>query len=72
MRCWIRQRRLERCRRDLTNPHLRQRPVHAIAARWGFTDPAHFSRIFRAAYGLSPSDYRHNAFSREQTSTPRE
>ncbi|GAB2900057.1 helix-turn-helix domain-containing protein [Streptomyces deserti] len=55
---WIRVRRLERCRRDLADPLLRSRPVRAIAARWGFTDPARFSRAFRAAYGHSPKDYR--------------
>ena len=55
---WIRDRRLDRCRHDLTDPVSRDRPTHAIAARWGFTDPAHFSRTFRAAYGLSPSTYR--------------
>jgi len=54
----IRQRRLERCRRDLRDPVLANRPVTAIAARWGFTDAAHFSRIFRAAFGNSPTGYR--------------
>ncbi|WP_461012534.1 helix-turn-helix domain-containing protein, partial [Streptomyces capparidis] len=57
----IRQRRLEHCRRDLADPALRSRPVRAIAARWGFTDPAHFSRTFRAAYGITPRDHRHTA-----------
>ncbi|WP_427130645.1 helix-turn-helix domain-containing protein [Pseudarthrobacter sp. S9] len=56
----IRQRRLERCRRDLRDPVLADRPVTAIAARWGFTDAAHFSRVFRAAYGQSPTGYRNN------------
>lgn len=55
---WIRQRRLERCRRDLLDPRSRADPVQAIARRWGFTDPAHFSRAFRAAYGAPPGDYR--------------
>ncbi|MGV9757034.1 AraC-like ligand-binding domain-containing protein [Streptomyces tricolor] len=55
---WIRHRRLERCRLDLTDPRLDARPVQAVAERWGFTDPAHFSRLFRAAYGTSPRDYR--------------
>jgi AraC-like DNA-binding protein len=54
----IRTRRLERIRRDLAAPSLRRVPVSAIAARWGITNPAHFSRLFRAAYGLSPTDYR--------------
>ncbi|MFG2563718.1 helix-turn-helix domain-containing protein [Streptomyces sp. NPDC048496] len=55
---WIRRRRLERCHRDLTDSHLRSLPVHAIAARWGFTDGANFSRAFRTAYGLSPKECR--------------
>ncbi|KRV50549.1 hypothetical protein AQ490_15885 [Wenjunlia vitaminophila] len=58
---WIRQRRLERCRRDLGDPALLERPVHAIATHWGFPNAAHFSRAFRAAYDLSPSDYRNLA-----------
>lgn len=56
---WIRQRRLDRCRHDLTDPGQRASTIHAIGARWGFTDAAHFSRVFRAAYGMSPRDYRH-------------
>jgi AraC-like DNA-binding protein len=55
---WIRERRLEQCRRDLINPHLAARPINAIAARWGFTSPAHFSQAFRNVYGLSPRQYR--------------
>jgi AraC-like DNA-binding protein len=54
----IRERRLERARRDLLDPALAARPVSAIAARWGLTNPAHFSRAFRAAYGASPAEYR--------------
>ncbi|MCF0096987.1 helix-turn-helix domain-containing protein [Micromonospora sp. MH99] len=62
----IRAKRLERCRRDLGNPlHLRH-PVHVIAARWGFTDKAHFSRLFRAHYGRSPQAYRMAMLRREQ------
>ena len=55
---WIRTRRLEQCRRDLLDPMLADRPVAAIAARWGFVDAAHFSRAFKTAYGVSPSEYR--------------
>jgi AraC-like DNA-binding protein len=54
----IRRRRLERCRRDLLDPALRSQPVSAIGARWGLADAAHFSRLFRAAYGLPPAEYR--------------
>lgn len=55
---WIRTRRLEQCRRDLLDPMLADRPVAAIAARWGFVDAAHFSRAFKAAFSVSPSEYR--------------
>jgi AraC-like DNA-binding protein len=58
---WIRELRLERCRRDLADPLLRGRPVHLVAARWGFTDAAHFSHVFRSAYGLGPKAYREGA-----------
>ncbi|RII17675.1 Transcriptional activator NphR [Streptomyces sp. YIM 130001] len=55
---WIREQRLARTRRDLTDSALRATPVHRIAARWGFAHAAAFSRAFRAAYGLPPGDYR--------------
>lgn len=58
---WIRTRRLERCRRDLVNPLLGDRPVAAIAGRWGFVDAAHFSRAFKSAYGEAPSETRARA-----------
>ncbi|NKX50542.1 helix-turn-helix domain-containing protein, partial [Arthrobacter deserti] len=55
---WTRTRRLEPCRRDLRDPILADRSVGAIAARWGFVDAAHFSRVFRSAFGEPPSTYR--------------
>ncbi|MGC4748648.1 helix-turn-helix domain-containing protein [Micromonospora sp. DT201] len=55
---YIRDLRLTRCRRDLSDPALRNQPVQMIAARWGFSDKAHFSRAFRAAYGTSPQEHR--------------
>lgn len=61
---WIRARRLERIRRDLTDPLQADRPVSAIAARSGLHDAAHFSRLFKAEYGQSPTAYRDGAVSR--------
>jgi AraC-like DNA-binding protein len=57
---WIRARRLERCRQDLLDPALSDWPVSTIAARWGILDATHFSRLFRAAYGRPPAEYRAN------------
>jgi AraC-like DNA-binding protein len=54
----IRTRRLENCRHDLADPVLREMSITAVAARWGIPDAARFSRIFRAAYGVSPRQYR--------------
>ena len=57
---FIREQRLEKCRVDLLNPAFADRPVSAIAARWGFTDAAHFSRTFKAQYGVSPREVRNS------------
>ncbi|MFB4279706.1 MULTISPECIES: helix-turn-helix domain-containing protein [unclassified Nonomuraea] len=58
---WIRDQRLERCRRDLGDPLLAGHPVHAIAARWGLDNPAHFSQLFRSTYKVNPTAYRTRA-----------
>ena len=55
---WIRDRRLEHCRRDLRDPTRGGIPVGAIGSRWGFADAAHFSRVFKAAFGVSPRGFR--------------
>ena len=58
---WIRSQRLDGARRELRDPLLAGKPVGAVAARWGFLDAAHFSRTFRDAFGVSPSDWRRGA-----------
>jgi AraC-like DNA-binding protein len=58
---WIRSQRLDGARRELQDPLHAGKSVGAIAARWGFLDAAHFSRIFRDAFGMSPSDWRRRA-----------
>jgi AraC-like DNA-binding protein len=55
---WIRERRLDRCRRDLLDPGRRSRSVAAIGAAWGMPNAAHFTRVFKSAYGCPPSAYR--------------
>ncbi|SFY51820.1 AraC-like ligand-binding domain-containing protein [Streptomyces sp. F-1] len=58
---YIRDQRLAAARRDLADPRLASRPVHATAARWGFPRAADFTRAFRTAYGTTPSEYRASA-----------
>ncbi|WP_280717756.1 helix-turn-helix domain-containing protein [Kitasatospora sp. MAP5-34] len=55
---FIQQCRLEACARELARRSRTAPTVSAVAQRWGFVNPAHFSRAFRAAYGMSPSDWR--------------
>lgn len=57
---WIRDRRLEMCRRDLTDPLLAGTSVRAIAERWGFQNPTYFARIFGETYGSNPREYRNS------------
>ncbi|MEU6237222.1 helix-turn-helix domain-containing protein [Kitasatospora sp. NPDC047058] len=57
----IRRLRLERCRADLADPGLRDQPIAVLAARWGLLLPAEFSRAFKAAYGMTPREYRAEA-----------
>lgn len=54
VQAYVRRRRLARAHADLTRPG-RDLAIHQVARRWGFTDPAHFSRAFRAHYGYPPS-----------------
>lgn len=55
---YIRTRRLAMCRRDLEGTTLAQRHIGEIASHWGFADASHFSKVFRAAYGISPTEFR--------------
>lgn len=57
---YIRRRRLARCHADLSNP-LDGASVTDVAFRWGFVDAAHFSRVFKRRYGVSPREVRAGA-----------
>ncbi|MFI1330628.1 helix-turn-helix domain-containing protein [Streptomyces sp. NPDC020845] len=54
---WIQRRRLEECRRDLAY-RANGTTIAAVAHRWGFSSAAHFSRAFRATYGVAPREWR--------------
>lgn len=69
---WTRMRRLERCRIELLDESQDSIPVSAIGARWGIWNAAHFSRVFKAAYGLSPLAFRRTARHAAKDHTARE
>jgi len=54
---WMRRRRLLRCRAELDGADT-EASITEIAYRWGFNDSAHFSRLFKASFGMSPTQYR--------------
>ncbi|MET7697819.1 helix-turn-helix domain-containing protein [Streptomyces sp. NPDC005485] len=58
---WVRQRRLEACKEELARHDGTDRVIGTVAARWGFSSPAHFSHVFRSAYGMSPGEWRSTA-----------
>lgn len=55
---FLRQRRLDRCRRQLEDLGAARRQIGEIALAAGFTSQAHFSRLFRATYRQTPRQYR--------------
>ena len=54
---WVRRRRRLRCRAELDGADT-EASITEIAYRWGFNDSAHFSRLFKASFGMSPTQYR--------------
>lgn len=54
----IQRRRLQACMHALRDPAQAQRSVTDIALSWGFSNSAHFSRVFKAHAGCSPSEFR--------------
>ena len=55
---WIKNRRLEACRRALGSSAAQNLTINEIGSRFGFSTPAYFSREFTARYGVSPRRYR--------------
>lgn len=54
---WIRERRLSYCR-DLLGKATADVSVTDVALQAGFSDPSHFSRLFRQRFGMAPNQYR--------------
>jgi len=55
---YIQARRLQRCFLTLSHPGHARRGIGEIALGCGFASEAHFSRAFRRAFGITPSEAR--------------
>ncbi len=55
---YILARRLDACRQAFGDQAATHRSITDIALASGFSNMAHFSRVFRAHLGMAPSDYR--------------
>ena len=55
---YIQLKRLEKIKADLLDKKNKQSSITQIALKWGFWDGAHFSKIFKKNYGVSPKEFR--------------
>jgi AraC family transcriptional activator of tynA and feaB len=58
---YVWERRLARCRRDLSDPAQRHRSISEIALAAGFNNLSHFSRVFHARFGTPAREARGKA-----------
>ncbi|MEU6580246.1 AraC family transcriptional regulator [Nocardia sp. NPDC046763] len=58
MRQWVIAERLELARRILSDPQHAGRTIGGVARTAGFRDASHFTRRFRATYGVGPREWR--------------
>lgn len=55
---YIREMRLRRCFSDLVSRDKQHLQISQIAYGWGFNDPNHFSKLFKARFDATPGDVR--------------
>lgn len=58
LNAFIRERRLARCGQDLLKPAFAGYSITQISYACGFSNSAHFSRVFREKFGMTPRAYR--------------
>ena len=54
----IQHRRLRGALRDLGTPQRRQQTIGMVASDWGFANVSSFNRVFKAEFGMTPSEAR--------------
>jgi AraC-like DNA-binding protein len=55
---WLWETRVQLCHLALSNPSLAEQSISQIAFKFGFSHAAHFSRMYKARYGMTPSTWR--------------
>jgi len=55
---FVLERRLERARALLADPHWASRPIGHVAFEAGFANQCYFNRAFRTRFGATPSELR--------------
>lgn len=55
---WVWEQRLSACKRDIAEAGKAHFSISDIAFQWGYSDASHFSRAFRAQFGMSPREWR--------------
>jgi AraC-like DNA-binding protein len=58
---YIRQQRLEGCKKQLADPTWLHHSITEIAFNWGFNSSAHFARVFKAQCGVNAREFRSQA-----------
>jgi AraC family transcriptional regulator, positive regulator of tynA and feaB len=58
---WLMRQRLLKARKELADPRKKHLSISTICFTAGFNDAAHFSRLFRQTFGMSPHLYRREA-----------
>ncbi len=62
VRAYIQERRLRRSAEDLLSGRSADKRICDIAYTWGFASEAHYSRAFRARFGMTPGEARATRF----------
>lgn len=58
---YVRKRRIERIREDLTSPLHAGQPVEQIILRWGVQNVSYFGQVFKKIEGCTPAEFRRRA-----------
>jgi AraC-like DNA-binding protein len=67
---WLWDMRIQLCHMALSNPALSGLSISQIAFKFGFNHAAHFSRVYRARYGMTPSARRGGSRQQPQPQQP--